>query len=383
MTQGAVGYGATFEVTTPDAAQIASVVLVRPGAATHAFDMEQRLVGLSYTVGNGVLTVTAPPNGNIAPPGYYMLFVLNAAGTPSVARFVHVTPNVPNQPPIATITSPAADVTRNPGGAVSFAGTGNDPDGTITAFAWAFPGGSPASSSVAEPGNVTYATPGTYTASLTVTDNRGLTSVAATRRVTVSDFSLSATPGSRTVVPGAGTSYTATVTPVTGFTGTVTFSVTGLPSGVSAAFTPTSVATSGSTTMNVSTTSAATPGSYPLTIHGTSGPRVRTVDVTLVVNGDFSISVTPTSRTITRGGVATYTVTITAGQGFSGTVTLSVSGGPARATTTWKPVSVVNAGTSVLTIDTDPNVQRRTRTLLITGTGGGRSHSVNATLIVR
>ncbi len=116
VTPGAVGYGATFQVTTPDAAQIASVVLVRPGAATHAFDMEQRLVGLSYTAGSGVLTVTAPPNGNIAPPGYYMLFVLNAAGTPSVARFVRVTSNVPNQPPVATITSPAADVTRNPGG---------------------------------------------------------------------------------------------------------------------------------------------------------------------------------------------------------------------------------------------------------------------------
>ncbi len=184
-------------------------------------------------------------------------------------------------------------------------------------------------------------------------------------------------------MPGGGTSYTATVTPGTGFTGTVTFSVTGLPSGVSAAFTPTSVATFGSTTMNVSTTTAATPGTYPLTIRGTSGPHVRTVTVTLVVNGDFSISVTPTSRTITQGGVATYTVTITAGQGFSGTVTLSVSGGPSRATTTWKPVSVVNAGTSVLTIDTDRNVQRRTRTLIITGTGGGRSHSVNATLIVR
>ena len=62
-------YGATFQVHTPDAADIASVVLVRPGAPTHAFDMDQRLVRLNFTSGAGALNVTAPPNGNIAPPG--------------------------------------------------------------------------------------------------------------------------------------------------------------------------------------------------------------------------------------------------------------------------------------------------------------------------
>ena len=87
---GAIGYGTTFQVQTPIAADVASVVLVRPGAPTHAFDMEQRLVGLSHTAGLGVLNVTAPPNGNVAPPGYYMLFILNSAGVPSVARFVQL-----------------------------------------------------------------------------------------------------------------------------------------------------------------------------------------------------------------------------------------------------------------------------------------------------
>ena len=202
VTPGTVGYGATFQVQTPDAAEIASVVLVRPGAPTHAFDMEQRLVGLSYTVGSGVLNVTSPPNGNIAPPGYYMLFVLDTAGVPSVARFVRLAASVPNQAPVATITSPATNVTRNPGGAVSFSGTGSDPDGTISAYAWTFPGGAPGSSSVASPGNVTYSTPGTYSATFQVTDNRGLASPPATRTITVSDFSLSATPASRTVAPG-------------------------------------------------------------------------------------------------------------------------------------------------------------------------------------
>ena len=57
---------------------------------THAFDMDQRMVGMSFTAGSGSLTVTAPPNSNIAPPGYYMLFLLNSSGVPSLATFVQV-----------------------------------------------------------------------------------------------------------------------------------------------------------------------------------------------------------------------------------------------------------------------------------------------------
>jgi hypothetical protein len=85
---GVIGHGAVFQVQTPDAANISSVVVLRAGAATHAFNMEQRMVSLSFTKGTGVLNVTAPPNGNIVPPGYYLLFVLNSSGVPSVAKFV-------------------------------------------------------------------------------------------------------------------------------------------------------------------------------------------------------------------------------------------------------------------------------------------------------
>ena len=114
-----------------------------------------------------VLNVTAPPNGNIAPPGYYMLFILNAAGVPSVARFVQLSTSISNQRPTAIINSPATNVTVAPGGSVNFSGSGSDPDGTISAYAWTFPGGTPSSSSVASPGVVTYSTTGIYTASLT------------------------------------------------------------------------------------------------------------------------------------------------------------------------------------------------------------------------
>jgi hypothetical protein len=379
---GPVNYNASFAVHTPDAADIASVVLVRPGTPTHAFDMEQRLVGLTFTAGAGVLNVTAPPNGNIAPPGYYMLFVLNGAGVPSVARFVRMMPAAPNQAPVATITSPASNVTVNPGGTVAFSGAGTDADGSVTAYSWTFAGGVPGSSSIAAPGSVSYSTPGSYAASFTVTDDKGLASTPATRAVTVSNFTLSATPASQAVTAGQNATYTATVTPVSGFTGTVDFSVTGLPSGAFATFTPESVTASGSTTLLITTAGVAS-GSYPLVIRGSSGPVTRTANVTLTINGDFTISATPSSRTVNRGGSTTYTVTIGAGSGFSGPVTLSVSGLPQNTTATFNPASIAVSGTSLLTVNAMRNGQKGTRTLTITGVGGGRTHSVNVTLVVQ
>ena len=85
-----VQYGNTFAVNTPDAASIANVVLIRNGAVTHAFDENTRYVPLTFQQVAGGLTVTAPANGNIAPPGFYMLFLVNNAGVPSVAPFVQI-----------------------------------------------------------------------------------------------------------------------------------------------------------------------------------------------------------------------------------------------------------------------------------------------------
>ena len=83
-----IQYGASFTVQTPDAASIASVALIRPGAVTHSFDEDQRFLSLSFTAGAGSLNIQAPANANLAPPGYYMLFLVNSNGVPSIARFM-------------------------------------------------------------------------------------------------------------------------------------------------------------------------------------------------------------------------------------------------------------------------------------------------------
>ena len=107
---------------TQDAANIKSVVLVRPASVTHAFNMEQRLVGLAFTSASGALTVNFPPNSNVAPPGYHMLFLLNNAGVSSVASFVQVSNYPTDQPPKGTITAPPSDVTIKATQSVNFAG---------------------------------------------------------------------------------------------------------------------------------------------------------------------------------------------------------------------------------------------------------------------
>ena len=86
------GYGETFVVGSPDAAGITKVTLVAPSSTTHEFNQSQRFVSLAFSAtpdGTG-LTVTVPSNPNVAPPGYYMLFILNEAGVPSIANWIRI-----------------------------------------------------------------------------------------------------------------------------------------------------------------------------------------------------------------------------------------------------------------------------------------------------
>lgn len=77
-------------VGTPDAASITRVSWVRLGSVTHGFDMDQRFLWLSFSKVSGGVNVNFPANGNLSPPGYYMLFLLNNLGVPSHARIVRI-----------------------------------------------------------------------------------------------------------------------------------------------------------------------------------------------------------------------------------------------------------------------------------------------------
>ena len=85
-----ISYGTNFSILTPDGASISSAVLIRTGAVTHFFDQNTRYVPLSFQQATGGLTLTAPAGANFAPPGYYMLFIVNSSAIPSMATFVQL-----------------------------------------------------------------------------------------------------------------------------------------------------------------------------------------------------------------------------------------------------------------------------------------------------
>ena len=87
---GSIGINTNFSVTSAQAASIQKVGLVGLGDVTHGVDQGQRYVPLKFTVSGTTLTVTGPPTGGVAPPGYYMLFITDGAGVPSVAKTVQV-----------------------------------------------------------------------------------------------------------------------------------------------------------------------------------------------------------------------------------------------------------------------------------------------------
>ena len=88
---GSVRHGQTFDVIMPNAVDIRRVAITRVGSVTHGFNFDQRYVGLRFGhVAPDRLTVTAPPDGFIAPPAHYLLFVVNNSGVPSVAKFIHI-----------------------------------------------------------------------------------------------------------------------------------------------------------------------------------------------------------------------------------------------------------------------------------------------------
>jgi galactose oxidase len=85
-----VAYGEAFQVQSPEAGSITKVTFIRLGSVTHAFDESQRLLSLSYTVSGNALTVSAPANGNLAPPGHYLLSLVNGEGVPSVSKIIQI-----------------------------------------------------------------------------------------------------------------------------------------------------------------------------------------------------------------------------------------------------------------------------------------------------
>ncbi|MEO8367681.1 MAG: hypothetical protein ABI806_00575, partial [Candidatus Solibacter sp.] len=196
------------------------------------------------------------------------------------------------------------------------------------------------------------------------------------------DFVVAAAPPGQSAGFGGNAAYTVTTTALNGFSGIVGFSVGTLPSGVTAAFSPSTVTGAGSSTLTLTPGSGTVPGTYPLTITATSGALTHTGNISLVVTPppDFTVGAAPASRTIVVGGVTAYTVTITAQNGFTGNADLTLTGLPVGVTAGFSPGTVSGSGSSTLTLSTTAAAAPGVYPLTITATSGSLVHTTNISL---
>ena len=359
-----------------------------PAGASASFSLTQ--------VSSGASTLTITTDPTLTPAGSYSVRITGTSGSLIQTSTVTL---VVNAPPTFSLAAAPSSQTVIQGSSTTFTPTVTGANGFSAGVAFSVSGLPTGATGTFVPASVTgsgsstltiatAATTPTGSYTLTITGTSGSLAQSSTVTLVVNaaaqaNFTLTSAPTSRTVVQGTSTTYVPTVTPSNGFSGTVTFSVSGLPTGASATFNPTTVTTTGSTTMTVVTSLATPVGTYPLVITGTSGSLSTTVTVSLVITGTFSISISPSAQTVLGGLSTTYTVTETPGAGFTGNVSLSVSGLPSGGRGTFSPTTITGSGSSTLTVTTSIFSSKRTYTLTITGTSGGITSRSTATLTVQ
>jgi hypothetical protein len=230
------------------------------------------------------------------------------------------------------------------------------------------------------------------TTNVTVTASGGSVTHTATIALTVTqpDFSVAASPTSVSVVQGSSGTSTISTTVSGGFNSGVALSASGLPSGVTASFSPSSIAApgSGSSTLTLSASSTATTGAATVTVTATGGGVTHTAAITLTVTSaatpDFAVSASPSSVSVVQAGSGSSTVSTTVSGGFNAAVSLSASGLPSGVTATFSPASIVapGSGSSTLTFSASSTATTGTSNVTVTATGGGVTHTTTITLTV-
>jgi uncharacterized repeat protein (TIGR01451 family) len=193
------------------------------------------------------------------------------------------------------------------------------------------------------------------------------------------DYAISVTPSSRTVIPGGGTNYTVTATPVGGFTGTIALSASGFSNDSTASFSPTTIvitdASAKSSTLTVNTTAATPPGTYTLNVDTTSGNLQHGGVVQLFVSGtasaNLAISKTASPNPATSLASLTYRIVVTnngpspatnvivndplpAGPVFGSAIPSQGSGCSGPPTVTCNLGSIANGATAIVNITITP-----------------------------
>jgi uncharacterized membrane protein len=200
----------------------------------------------------------------------------------------------------------------------------------------------------------------------------------------VQDFALAANPTGLGVVQGDTASSTISIISIDGFAGPVSFAASGLPSGVTATFTP-PVTAGPDMLLTLTVAGNATVGPATVTVIGTSGALVRTVDIALFVNAgvpqDFFLTASPSGLGLVQGDAATTTISIVPSNGFADVVSFTASGLPDGVTAAFNPPATSGSDT-LLTLTVSSTATVGPATVTIAGTSGALVRTVDVALFI-
>ncbi|MGA2889399.1 MAG: choice-of-anchor D domain-containing protein [Terracidiphilus sp.] len=342
--------------------------------------------------GNGNVYVADSFNHRVAklnfsaPPSLPFAFTVIGSTSTDSPQTVTIS-NVGNAP----LTFPIPSTGNNPSIAANFTLNDNGASACpLVSAGFSEPGTLAAGASCQLPVSFSPTTTGTLSGSLVLTDNN-LNAAGpsyTTQSITLSGFGTPPVPSFNLIPPlsvilNPGTSATSTVevVPGPGFTGSVSLSVSGLPSGVTASFAPNP--TTGFSALTLTASSSAALESALVTITGIYGTQSAATWMQVTVassSPSFALGVNPHLLTVYPGSSGTSTINVYGQNGFNGSVSLAVSGLPSGVTASFSP-NPTN-GTSTLTLTTSSTATLGTATITVTGTSEALTATTNFPLTV-
>jgi hypothetical protein len=204
------------------------------------------------------------------------------------------------------------------------------------------------------------------------------------------DFTVSAAPTSLAVSQGSSATTTISTSGSGGFNSAVSLSASGMPAGVTASFSPASIAApgTGNSSLTFSASSTATTGTFNVTVTATGGGLTHNVTIPVTVNAvatpNFTLSASPGSLSVTQGASGSSTISTAVSGGFNSAVTLSASGLPAGVTASFNPTSIAapGSGSSTLKLTASATATTGTANVTVTATGGTVTHTITIALTI-
>jgi subtilase family serine protease len=200
-------------------------------------------------------------------------------------------------------------------------------------------------------------------------------------------FGLTASTTQLSILQGGSGASTITSTVINGFGSNISLSAAGQPAGVTITFSPTSIAGAGTSSMTIAVGSSAAVGTYRIKVTGTSGSITEVVTISLTVTKappNYTLSASPKSISVARGGSGAFTITTVISGGFDSAISLSATGYPIGVSVTFSPKTIAapGSGKSTMKVTVDKKVALGNHTITINATGAGIPRTVQVTLDV-